>query len=105
MTVPSNAEKPTQRIKQNEETEGYISNKKTKYSLGWREGGGVGNHSEKEKKTCPWGYSYLWLSPNKYLFPIIYTCILLCHSCNVMNLIGNVQKKKKKTKQTNKKAS
>ena len=53
MTVPSNAEKPTQRIKQNEETEGYISNKKTKYSLGWREGGGVRNHSEKEKKTCP----------------------------------------------------
>ena len=53
MTVPSNAEKPTQRIKQNEETEGYISNKKTKYNLGWREGAGVGNRSEKEKKTCP----------------------------------------------------
>ena len=50
MTVPSNAEKPTQRIKQNEGTEGYISNKKTKYNLGWREGGSVGNRSEKEKK-------------------------------------------------------
>ena len=34
MTVPSNAEKATQRIKKNEETEGYISNKKTKYVPG-----------------------------------------------------------------------
>lgn len=46
--MPSNAEKPTQRIKQNEETEGYISNKKTKYNQG--EGGTLVRKKTKNKK-------------------------------------------------------
>ena len=43
--MPSNAEKATQRIKKNEETEGYISNKKTKYNRGRR-----GTSVRKKKK-------------------------------------------------------
>ena len=69
MTVPSNAEKPTQRIKQNEETEGYISNKKTKYNLGWREVGSVGNCSEKEKKNLSMRIQLLMAKSKQIFIP------------------------------------